>query len=81
TIESGKWVGPVKAPVSGELLAVNDAAVANPKIVNADPYGAGWLIRLRPTNWEAEAAGLVTGAAIAPAFEARMASDGFAGCA
>ncbi|MDH4189403.1 MAG: glycine cleavage system protein H [Betaproteobacteria bacterium] len=81
TIESGKWVGPVKAPVSGELLAVNDAAVANPKIVNADPYGAGWLIRLRPTNWEGEAASLVTGAAIAPAFEARMASDGFAGCA
>lgn len=80
TVESGKWVGPVKAPVSGELLAVNEAVVANPKAINADPYGAGWLVRLKPTGWQAEQASLVTGAAVAPAFEARMANDGFAGC-
>jgi glycine cleavage system H protein len=80
TVESGKWVGPVKAPVSGELLAVNEAVVANPKAISADPYGAGWLVRLKPTDWQAEQASLVTGAAVAPAFEARMANDGFAGC-
>ncbi len=80
TVESGKWVGPVKAPVSGEVVAINDAVSANPKSINADPYGNGWLVKIKPANWDAEAAGLVTGAAVAPAFEQKMAADGFAGC-
>ncbi len=80
TVESGKWVGPVKAPVGGEVVAINDAVSASPKSINADPYGNGWLVRIKPANWDAEAAGLVTGAAVAPAFEQKMAADGFAGC-
>jgi glycine cleavage system H protein len=80
TIESGKWVGPVKAPVAGEVIAVNEAVSASPKTINADPYGAGWMVRLDPLDWETDAAGLVTGAAVAPAFEAKMAADGFSGC-
>ncbi|MGH8737642.1 MAG: glycine cleavage system protein H, partial [Burkholderiales bacterium] len=50
TIESGKWVGPVKTPVAGEVAAINDAVSANPKSINADPYGNGWLVRLKPSN-------------------------------
>ena len=80
TIESGKWVGPVKAPVSGEVAAINDAVSANPKSINADPYGNGWLVKLKPANWDGDAASLVTGAAVSSAFEAKMAADGFAGC-
>ncbi|HTT37537.1 MAG TPA: glycine cleavage system protein GcvH [Burkholderiales bacterium] len=80
TIESGKWVGPVKAPVSGEVVAVNDALTASPKGINADPYGGGWLVKLKPANWDAEAVSLVTGAAVAAAFQAKMEADGFAGC-
>lgn len=80
TIESGKWVGPVKSPVSGEIAAINDAVSASPKSINADPYGNGWLVKLKPSNWDADAAGLVTGSAVAPAFEAKMSADGFAGC-
>ncbi len=80
TIESGKWVGPVKSPVAGEVVAVNDAVASSPKTINADPYGAGWLVRIKPANWDADAAGLVTGAAVAPAFEKKMAADGFKGC-
>lgn len=80
TIESGKWVGPVKTPVSGEVAAINDAVAANPKSINADPYGNGWLVKLKPSNWDGEAASLVTGAAAMSAFEAKMAADGFAGC-
>ena len=70
TVESGKWVGPVKAPVSGEVVAVNDALASAPKGINADPYGGGWLIKLKADNWGAESASLITGAAIAPAFQA-----------
>jgi len=80
TVESGKWVGPVKAPVSGEVVAINDAVSASPKSINADPYGNGWLVKIKPANWDAEVAGLVTGAAVAPGFEQKMAADGFAGC-
>jgi len=47
TVESGKWVGPVKSPVAGEVIAVNDAVTGSPKSINADPYGTGWLVKLR----------------------------------
>ncbi|MBI2753991.1 MAG: glycine cleavage system protein GcvH [Betaproteobacteria bacterium] len=80
TVESGKWVGPVKAPVGGEVIAVNEAVSASPKTINADPYGTGWLVRIKPANWDADSAALVTGPAVAPAFEQKMAADGFAGC-
>ena len=80
TVESGKWVGPVKAPVSGEVIAVNDAVSASPKTINADPYGSGWLVKIRPANWDADCAALVTGTAVAQAFEQKMTADGFNGC-
>ena len=81
TVESGKWVGPVKAPVAGEVIAVNDAVTASPATVNTDPYGAGWMVKMKPTNWDGDSAGLVTGGAVATAFEAKMTAEGFAGCA
>ena len=80
TVESGKWVGPAKSPVAGEVTEVNDAVSANPGTINADPYGNGWLVKIKPENWDADAADLVTGAAALTAFEAKMNGDGFAGC-
>ena len=46
-VESVKAVSEVIAPLSGEVLEVNEAAVDAPETVNEDPYGAGWLIRIR----------------------------------
>lgn len=80
TVESGKWVGPVKAPVTGEVTATNEAVSAKPGTINADPYGAGWMVKMKPTNWDGESAALITGAAVSSAFEAKMAADGFGGC-
>jgi glycine cleavage system H protein len=80
TVESGKWVGPVKAPVTGEVVETNEAVAAKPGTINADPYGNGWLVKMKPTNWDGESGSLVTGGAVAGAFEAKMAADGFAGC-
>jgi glycine cleavage system H protein len=49
-IESTKSVSALYAPVSGVVTAVNEAAVAAPEIVNADPYGEGWLFEVgQPT--------------------------------
>ena len=46
-VESVKAVSDVIAPLSGEVLEVNQAVVDAPETVNDDPYGAGWLIRIR----------------------------------
>jgi len=46
-VESVKAVSDVIAPLSGEVLEVNQRAVDEPEIVNEDPYGDGWLIRIR----------------------------------
>jgi glycine cleavage system H protein len=61
TIESSKWVGPVPAPVSGEIVEVNEAVRRNPRLLNEDPYGEGWIVRVKPSAWDAEKGGLVTG--------------------
>lgn len=46
-VESVKAVSDIVAPLSGEVLEVNQRAVDEPEIVNDDPYGEGWLIRIR----------------------------------
>ena len=46
-VESTKSVSDLYAPVSGEVTAVNPALDATPELVNSDPYGEGWLLRIR----------------------------------
>jgi len=49
-VESVKAVSDVVAPLSGEVLEVNQKAVDEPEVVNEDPYGEGWLIRIRMSD-------------------------------
>ena len=49
-VESVKAVSDVISPLSGEVLEVNQKAMAEPEIVNDDPYGEGWLIRIRMSD-------------------------------
>lgn len=77
TIESAKWVGPFPAVVSGVIAAHNEATFREDILsANRDPYGRGWLVRLRPTDWEAERATLVTGAVAAERYRARIDAQG-----
>jgi glycine cleavage system H protein len=46
-VESVKAVSDLFAPLSGEVTAINDALTADPELVNSDPYGKGWMIKLR----------------------------------
>ena len=46
-IESTKSVGELFAPIEGEVVAINDAVVDAPDTVNQDPFGAGWLVKLK----------------------------------
>jgi glycine cleavage system H protein len=49
-IESTKSVGELFAPVDGTVLEINDAVVASPELVNSDPFGTGWLIKVTFTE-------------------------------
>jgi len=49
-VESVKAVSEIIAPLSGEVVEVNQAVIDSPETVNEDPYGAGWLIRIRLTD-------------------------------
>ena len=61
TIEAVKAVSELYSPVAGEVVAVNDALDANPALVNTDPYGEGWMIRVRVSD-PAELDGLMDAA-------------------
>lgn len=46
-VESTKTVSEIYAPISGEIIAVNQQVISNPTILNEDPYDAGWLIKVK----------------------------------
>ena len=50
TIEAVKAVSELYCPVTGEVVEVNDKLESDPSLVNKDPYGAGWMIKLRAKN-------------------------------
>jgi glycine cleavage system H protein len=69
-VESVKAVSDVIAPLSGEITAVNDALSDSPERINEDPYGAGWLVKVRLAD-----AGEVDGLLAAAAYK-KLLADG-----
>lgn len=61
TLESGKWVGGIPVPFAATIVERNEALLADPHLINVDPYGAGWIARLRPEDPEKALTGLTTG--------------------
>jgi len=60
-VESGKWVGKIYAPLSGEILKVNNALADVPTLPNQDPYGEGWLFIIKPSKPDEELKNLIHG--------------------
>ena len=50
TIEAVKAVSELFSPVAGEVIAINDRLDKEPALVNSDPYGAGWMIKIKPSD-------------------------------
>jgi glycine cleavage system H protein len=50
TIEAVKAVSELFAPIAGEVVAINARLDKEPALVNTDPYGAGWMIKVKPSN-------------------------------
>jgi glycine cleavage system H protein len=70
-VESVKAASDVYSPIGGEVIAGNDALAAQPELVNQDPYGQGWLARLRPAS-----AGDVEALLDASQYSEHLASEG-----
>jgi glycine cleavage system H protein len=81
TIESGKWVGPAKIAFAAEVVETNEEMSANPKLAKTDPYGRGWIARVKPVDWATAKPKLIPGSAVVAPYEAKMTADKFAGCA
>ncbi|HEY0601373.1 MAG TPA: glycine cleavage system protein GcvH [Herpetosiphonaceae bacterium] len=63
TIESVKAASDIFAPVGGEVIEVNQELLDEPEMVNTDPYGDGWMIKLRASNLASDKSGLMDAAA------------------
>jgi glycine cleavage system H protein len=68
-IQSRKWIGSVYAPVSGEVVEVNEEVQDDTSLINTDPYGKGWILVIEASNLEEELGHLIKGAAVAPFIE------------
>ena len=60
-LEAGKYVGPLKMPLAGRMIAINQRVIEKPGLINQDPYGEGWLIVVRPENFEVSRLALLHG--------------------
>ena len=80
TVESGKWVGPVKTPFAGEIVAANDDVESDATILNRSPYKQGWIVRIKPSNFDEDGVDLVSGNDAISGFETYMAEKEISEC-
>ena len=62
-LESVKAVSDMNSPISGEVLEVNDELLDSPEIINEDPYGRGWIAKIKPSNLQGDILNLLDAAA------------------
>lgn len=80
TVESSKWVGPLKSPVSGEIVAINEAITADAQLINRSPYKNGWILKLKPEKLDEELPFLVTGEAAVQAYRDKIEKEDLKTC-
>lgn len=76
TVESGKWVGPVKSPVTGEIVEVNENLAGDAQLINRSPYKDGWVVKIKATNLDAEMAEMTTGDEAVEAYRQKIEQEG-----
>jgi glycine cleavage system H protein len=80
TVESGKWVGPVKAPVAGEIVALNENLATDAQLLNRSPYKDGWVVKMKPSNLDEDLKGLTTGDEAVSLYKEKIERDGIKAC-
>ena len=59
SLESGKWVGKVFAPFSGEIIETNEELEDSPELINESPYDEGWIAKVKPSDIDGEIGNLM----------------------
>lgn len=59
-VQSAKWIGDLYAPLSGEVVSINEVLDRKPTLINESPYESGWIILIRPSRLEEELKTLMT---------------------
>ena len=59
SLESGKWVGKVFSPFSGEIVETNEELEDSPELINESPYDEGWIAKIKPSDFDGEAGNLM----------------------
>jgi len=72
SLEAAKFVGPLTSPLSGTIGAHNERALADPSLVERDPFGDGWLVELVPSALAEELPLLLRGDGVAPWFAGKL---------
>jgi glycine cleavage system H protein len=80
TVESGKYVGPVKSPVTGEITKVNEALAGDAGLINRSPYNSGWIVEMKADNLSEELSSMVTGEDAVSAYKDKIEKDGIQAC-
>jgi glycine cleavage system H protein len=71
-LEMSKVIRSARSPVAGTIVDVNERLAKEPSLINASPCADGWLVRLRPSDWNADAVRLVTADALPEAIASYM---------
>ena len=64
-IQSRKWIGKMVAPVSGEIIEINEELEDDTSLINTDPYGEGWIIVIEASDLDSDLGKLIHGDAVA----------------
>jgi len=64
SMESGKWVGRIYAPISGKVESFNEALEESPELINESPYEKGWMFKVNPSNLQEELKNLMQGKSV-----------------
>ena len=80
TVESAKWVGPVKSPVSGQIIEVNKKVGQEATLINRSPYNEGWIVRMQPSNLQQDLAEMLSGDAALEAYRQKIEKDNLKAC-
>ncbi len=65
-VQSSKWIGKLISPVAGEVVELNEEVESDSAIINKDPYGEGWILKIKPSNLDGDLGNLMKGDAVEP---------------
>ena len=80
TVESGKYVGPVKSPVAGEITKVNPELAGDAGLINRSPYNGGWIVEMKADNLSEDLSAMVSGDDAVAAYKAKIERDNIPAC-